>query len=147
MSLVSRSEVIEAHPMRMSNGSTAGYLVAALLMVAAFVQLNDPDPVIWFLFYAVSSVLVFGLNRDSAKLAVLRYLAGAVIAIAIAWALAIVYEDWSSIQALSQDEFLQGMSNEYPGNELLKELGGLLLCSLALLTFSRKAKTKPQARA
>ena len=57
------------------------------------------------------------------------------IGIAVVWCLSLIYTGAASIEQLTSSQLMQGMSNEYPGNELLKELGGLLLGAISLYTL------------
>lgn len=111
------------------------YMIAGLLALAALVQLNDPDPLPWIAYYSICATLVVVGARGGQPTTVIRYLSTAMIGIAVVWCLSLIYTGAASIEQLTSSQLMQGMSNEYPGNELLKELGGLLLGAISLYTL------------
>ena len=106
--------------------------VAGLLVLAALVQLNDPDPLQWIAYYVVCAALLLVAAKRPKPSEVVRYLAIGMILIAVVWCASILHTGAGSIEELTGSQLMQGMSNVYPGNELLKELGGLVICSIAL---------------
>lgn len=116
------------------------YGIAGLLIVAALLQLNDPDPLGWIVFYTICGALVAAAASEVQPARAIRYLAMGMIAVAVAWCGSILYSGASSIEELTRGQIMQGMSNEYPGNELLKELGGLVICCIALCVLVVRAR-------
>lgn len=102
------------------------WLLAALLLVAALVQFNDPDPWGWVLLYTAAAVLLAraALGRPS------RGISLGLAVVAIAWAL------WLAPSVLGQvapgDLFT---TREMTGDavERGREMAGLLLVAAALL--------------
>jgi len=109
--------------------------MAVLLLLSAIVQLNDPDPLRWFLYYTACACVLFGIGINRLPTNLGRCVSWVLIAIAGLWFCLILQESWAEIGRLEPDALLQRMSNDHPGNELLKELGGLVVASL-LLFFS-----------
>jgi len=119
------------------------YSISALLLfLAALVQLNDPDPLPWFLVYAASSAILMARRTKKIPFKVTRMLAWGMSVVAFFWFVSIVSESWVNIEALSRNELLKNMSSEHPGNELLKELGGLLICISLLFVLVIRPNAK-----
>jgi hypothetical protein len=109
---------------------------AGLAFVAAYLQLNDPDPERWFALYAGAGVVgvLFAAGRPPA----LPALGMAVTA--LAWALAIVPELWGRWQP---SDLGAKMVTERPEIEFGRELGGLLIVAsycLSAFFVARKRK-------
>ena len=116
------------------------YGTAGLLVLAALVQLNDPDPLPWVTFYTICGVLVAVAAKGGQPVAMVRYIALGMMSIAVMWFAWVVYNGADSIGELTVNRLTQNMSKENPGNELLKELGGIFLSNVALYALVLRAK-------
>jgi len=115
-------------------------LLAVLFALFAAVQLNDPDPVLWFLAYAAVAVLW--------ALAVAgRYYRPATALLAVlltAWLFTLVpdFVDWVLMGAPS---VVGSMKAEEPHIELVREFGGLFLGVASLVFLLRLGRPKARA--
>jgi hypothetical protein len=112
------------------------FLLAILFLVFAFVQINDPDPVIWILIYGNMAVLcILAMFRIQFKWWAL-ITAGAYIVYAFAL-LPAAWQWWQSPDKSLLFDDLAKMQNIYI--EETREFLGLIIC-LAVLLFHRLAK-------
>jgi hypothetical protein len=111
--------------------------VCLLALWAAYLQLNDPDPARWFAMYAACAAvaLASALGRGRAPMA------GAVGAIALLWAAAIVPE---LLGRWTPADLGANMSSARPEVEYGRELGGLSIvaayCTAAWMLERRRAR-------
>ena len=108
------------------------FLLAVMFMIFAFLQLNDPDPVLWILIYGVMSVIcILGMFEF--------YPRKILIALAVLYSLYSVYY-WPGIREwLARDHKEQLFDNlakmEHPFIEESREFLGLLICAVVLCFF------------
>lgn len=103
-------------------------LVFAFLSIwAAYLQLNDPDPIGWACMYLASAVLagLVAFNQKPKKLAL------ALAAVTLIWALTIVPQ---LIGTWTPKDLAGTMAEDHPEIELGRELGGLLIVAAFSLT-------------
>lgn len=108
-------------------------------MLFAFVQINDPDPLLWIAIYgAMAAVCVMAAFRYYIKPMLWILLAGFIVYLVILWP---GISEW-----LKQDDkgvlFDEGMKMQFPYIEESREFLGLLICVIVLLVHilrSRKA--------
>ena len=108
---------------------TVALVFALLFAAAAIVQYNDPDPLLWILFYSIAAIscLLFYLNRFPSILGLILggiYLAGAI------WV-------WP--------EKFEGVSigsGAIENIEQAREALGLLIMAMVMFFFSWKVRTK-----
>jgi hypothetical protein len=114
-------------------------VLAALFMLFAFVQVNDPDPVLWILIYGVMAVACI--------LAAFRqYYPKVLVAILIAYAAySIVYLDgvWEWLQSEDKAMLFDDIAKmQYPYIEESREFLGLLICILVLILHLISARRR-----
>jgi hypothetical protein len=108
------------------------FLLAIMFMIFAFLQLNDPDPVLWILIYGVMSVVcILGMFEF--------YPRKILIGLAIFYSLYSLYY-WPGIKEwLGRDQKEQLFDNlakmEHPFIEESREFLGLLICAVVLCFF------------
>lgn len=115
-------------------------LLAALFMVFAFVQINDPDPVIW--------ILIYGATAVTCILAAFRQ-----YYVPVLIGLLVIYTAYSFVFLPGVTDWLQSADKsllfddiakmQYPYIEESREYLGLLICVIVLimhLVQSRKRK-------
>ena len=108
---------------------TVALVFALLFAAAAIVQYNDPDPLVWILFYSIAAIssLLFYLNRFPSILGLILggiYFAGAI------WV-------WP--------EKFEGVSigsGAIENIEQAREALGLLIMAMVMFFFSWKERTK-----
>ena len=114
-------------------------IFALLFMTFAFVQVNDPDPILWILIYgamaAVSVMAVFEFYMQKFMLALaLGYLVYSVVLIPGVW-------EWIS----SNDRYLlfdDIAKMQYPYIEEAREFLGLMICLFVLAFYLIRSRHK-----
>jgi len=116
------------------------FVLAIMFLVFAFLQVNDPDPVLWILIYGSMSVVcimaIFEYYQK--KLLVFQ----AILFLVYGFILLPGVGEW-----LRQDHlsilFDEGMKMQYPFVEQSREFLGLVICLLVLtFYFIRSARKK-----
>lgn len=117
-------------------------LILAIMFVAfAFVQINDPDPVLWILIYGIMAVVcILAAFKMYYKIPLIILLVGYSV---YCFILIPGFREW-----LAQEDrsvlFDDVMKMEYPYIEEAREFLGLLICIIVLiiqLVRSRNVKT------
>ena len=115
------------------------FILAVLFLVFAGVQINDPDPILWVMWYVFLSILFFFAGFGKYNIWIIRV----GIFISIAWLATLIpdFVDWIKMGAPTITE---SMKAEEPHIELTREFLGLVvsLIVLTFLYFSGKKKTK-----
>jgi hypothetical protein len=114
-------------------------VLAVLFVVFAFVQINDPDPVIWILIYGAMAVtcILAAFQR--------YYLAALIILLILFTGYSIVYFDGVREWLRSDDKsmlFDDLAKMQYPYIEEAREFLGLLICILVLIMHLFGARLK-----
>lgn len=124
----------------------ANLLFTLLFLVAAYLQLNDSDPILWFSLYLSGAIIC--------TLALFRK-----VPLAVLWFAVAVYSIYAIYLFISPDGVLswyrehaaeniaQSMKAEKPWIEATREFFGLLiLCAAVILNllFSKKTIPKPE---
>jgi hypothetical protein len=104
-----------------------------LSLFAAAVQLNDPDPVAWFLIYAAAAVVAAATIRFVVPVVVPLALA----AISFAWSTTLVGTVWRSGPPLNEVLAVSAMTTR--GVEEAREAIGLWLVTIAMCLAARRA--------
>ncbi len=115
------------------------FILAALFLVFAFVQINDPDPVIWILIYGSMAVLcimaIFEFYPTKVSIALLVVFAG----------YSVVYIP-GVVEWMKQDNrgllFDDVAKMQYPYIEQAREFLGLLICISVLIFHLVRAKRR-----
>ena len=104
-------------------------LFSLLFALAAIVQYNDPDPLIWILFYSVASItcILFYLNRFPATLG---FVLGAIYLGAVIWV-------WPE-----QFEGLRIGSGDIQNIERGREALGLLIIAVVMFFLAWQARSR-----
>ena len=113
------------------------FFISGLFLLFAIVQWNDPDPVIWMIFYGVMSLIYILLalgKRFAFYLSVLMLITciiymGFILPEIIKW----IKDGMPSI--------VQSMKATIPSIEYTREFLGLLLCLIACIWVIRVHKT------
>lgn len=105
-------------------------ILAAMFLLFAFVQINDPDPLLWIAIYGVMAVIcVMAAFRSYIKPLLWVLLAGFIVYMVILWP---GFNEW-----LQQDDkgvlFDEGMKMQFAYVEESREFLGLLICLIVLL--------------
>ena len=98
-------------------------MMVLLFVLAASVQLNDPDPLVWISLYL--SAAAFSVAHALQKLP--SHLAAAFVLVACLWALTLVPTFWGQV-SLSEVFGYVGMKTEEV--EVAREFGGLMIVSV-----------------
>lgn len=114
-------------------------ILAAMFLLFAFVQINDPDPLLWIAIYGVMAVVcIMAAFRSYLKPLLWILLAGFIVYMVILWP---GLNEW-----LHQEDksvlFDEGMKMQFPYIEESREFLGLLICVIVILVQlyrSRKA--------
>jgi Transmembrane family 220, helix len=115
------------------------FLLAVMFLIFAFVQINDPDPVLWILIYGVMAVMCV--------LAIFEFYPAKVT-----WGLMAILILYSFVYAPGVIEWLQKDNKallfddiakmQYPYIEQAREFLGLLICVGVLIFHITRAKKK-----
>lgn len=101
-------------------------IIAILFVLFAIVQLNDPDPWLWVLMYALTAaVYVWSIFT-----AVPKWLLYGGLGVVIFWMLSLLPDFISWVQ-MGMPTITGSMKAEAPHIELTREFLGLLICGLA----------------
>jgi hypothetical protein len=98
-------------------------VMVVLFVLAASVQLNDPDPLVWISLYL--SAAVFCVAHAFQKLP--SYWAAAFALVAFLWALTLVPTFWGQVSLTDVFGYV-GMKTEQV--EVAREFGGLMIVSV-----------------
>jgi hypothetical protein len=113
------------------------FLLAVMFMVFAFVQVNDPDPIIWILIYGVMAVM--------AIMAIFEFYPRKVfIGLLIVFVLYSLTLGKGVLEWLQQDDksilFDDVAKMQYPYVEEAREFLGLLICIVTLAFYLIKSR-------
>lgn len=111
-------------------------VIAALFVVFAFVQLNDPDPERWVTVY----LMVAGLSLLHGFWKPLPYVTFALMCLCLFWAVTLVPNMLEWFNSSDKSEMLGQMMDNKPYIEGTRELGGLLIASGALFYLWRSSR-------
>ena len=110
-------------------------IIAVLFVLFAIVQLNDPDPWLWVLMYALTAaVYVWSMFA-----AVPKWLLYGGLGVVIFWMLSLLPDFVSWVQ-MGMPTITGSMKAEAPHIELTREFLGLLICGLAWWWLLKKGK-------
>jgi hypothetical protein len=112
-------------------------LFALLFALSAALQLNDPDPALWFLTYSVVAVL-WGLAAMG------RYYRPFTLILLLVLTLWMMYfvPDFVAWVRMGMPTIVGSMKAEEPHIELVREFGGLFLMVASLVYLQRLGKRK-----
>ena len=113
------------------------FLISGLFLLFAIVQWNDPDPLIWMIFYGVMS-LIYILLAFGKKFAF--YLSVLMLIVSVVYMGLILPEIIKWIQD-GMPSIVQSMKATIPTIEYTREFLGLLLCLIACVWVIRVHKT------
>lgn len=117
-------------------------VLAALFLLFAYVQFNDPDPERWVTLYG----MVAGLSLLHGFYRPLQYVTFALMCLCLVWALTLVPSmlEWFGTDDKSQ--MLGHMMDDKPYIEGTRELGGLLIAAGALFYLWKTGKGEEERK-
>jgi asparagine N-glycosylation enzyme membrane subunit Stt3 len=113
------------------------FVISGLFLLFAIVQWNDPDPLIWMIFYGVMS-LIYILLALGKKFAF--YLSVLMLIVSVVYMGFILPEIIKWIKD-GMPSIVQSMKATIPSIEYTREFLGLLLCLIACIWVIRVHKT------
>lgn len=113
------------------------FFISGLFLLFAIVQWNDPDPLIWMIFYGVMS-LIYILLALRKKFAF--YLSVLMLTVSVVYMGFILPEIIKWIKD-GMPSIVQSMKATIPTIEYTREFLGLLLCLIACIWVIRVQKT------
>jgi hypothetical protein len=114
----------------------AAFLLAVMFLVFAFLQVNDPDPVIWILIYGIMAVFsIMAMFRFYPRIVLALYLVLLAGYSVVFWSG--VAEWWRQDNRSALFDDVAKMEHWYI--EEAREFLGLLICMLALIFFLVRA--------
>ncbi len=113
------------------------FVISGLFLLFAIVQWNDPDPLIWMIFYGVMS-LIYILLALRKKFAF--YLSVLMLIVSVVYMGFILPEIIKWIKD-GMPSIVQSMKATIPSIEYTREFLGLLLCLIACIWVIRIHKT------
>jgi hypothetical protein len=113
------------------------FVISGLFLLFAIVQWNDPDPLIWMIFYGVMS-LIYILLALGKKFAF--YLSVLILTVSVVYMGFILPEIIKWIKD-GMPSIVQSMKATIPTIEYTREFLGLLLCLIACIWVIRVQKT------
>jgi len=104
-------------------------ILAVMFLAFAFVQINDPDPLLWIAIYGVMAVVCI--------MAAYKYYIKPLLWILLAGFIAYMIILWPGLQEWLRQEdkgvlFDEGMKMQFPYIEESREFLGLLICVIVL---------------
>lgn len=124
----------------------ANLLFILLFLIAAYLQLNDPDPVLWSSLYLSGAALcAFALFGESQKS--LLWLA---LVIYLGYAIYLLFSTDGVLSWYNEHEaenIAQSMKVDKPWIEMTREFFGLLILSIAIflnILFQKKTISQPE---
>ncbi|PCI18642.1 MAG: hypothetical protein COB62_06555 [Piscirickettsiaceae bacterium] len=118
----------------------ANALVALMFVISALLQLNDPDPVVWFCLYmlcAVCSVLAFTQINAWGFMLSLSMLT-------MMWAMVLFSDYFLNPDPVDWVEVFSATSMKSSQTEIIREIGGLLMCSAWTMFLVFRCKNNPK---
>jgi hypothetical protein len=113
------------------------FFLAALFLLFAIVQFNDPDPLAWALLYGFVAIvsLFAGLGKYN------RYVLLGGLAVCLIWLITLIPEfvDWVR---MGMPTITGSMKATEPHIEYTREFLGLFLCGLALGIHLRQSRKR-----
>jgi hypothetical protein len=113
------------------------FVISGLFLLFAIVQWNDPDPLIWMIFYGVMS-LIYILLALGKRFAF--YLSVLILTVSVVYMGFILPEIIKWIKD-GMPSIVQSMKATIPTIEYTREFLGLLLCLIACIWVIRVQKT------
>jgi hypothetical protein len=114
----------------------AAFLLAVMFLVFAFLQVNDPDPVIWILIYGIMAVFsIMAMFRFYPRIVLALYLVLLAGYSVVFWSG--VAEWWRQDNRSALFDDVAKMEHWYI--EEAREFLGLLICMLVLIFFLIRA--------
>ena len=113
------------------------FVISGLFLLFAIVQWNDPDPLIWMIFYGVMS-LIYILLALGKRFAF--YLSVLMLTVSVVYMGFILPEIIKWIKD-GMPSIVQSMKATIPSIEYTREFLGLLLCLIACIWVIRVQKT------
>ena len=115
------------------------FILAIMFLLFAFVQINDPDPVIWILIYGAMAVLCIMAIFEF-------YPTKFTIGLLVLYVLYSIVYIPGVLEWLKQDNkamlFDDVAKMQYPYVEEAREFLGLLICIIVLVVFVIRARRK-----
>lgn len=121
----------------MKVGRIVNFLLAVMFLVFAFVQINDPDPIVWILIYGAMAVL--------AIMAIFEfYPRKVIIGLLIVFVLYSLMFGKGVLEWLQQEDksmlFDDVAKMQYPYVEEAREFLGLMICVIVLVVYLIKSR-------
>ena len=121
----------------MKVGRIVNFLLAVMFLLFAFVQVNDPDPIIWILIYGAMAVL--------AILAIFEfYPRKVIVGLLIVFVLYSLMYGKGVLEWLRQDDksmlFDDVAKMQYPYIEEAREFLGLMICVVVLAFYWMRSR-------
>lgn len=119
------------------------FILALIFLLFAFVQINDPDPILWILIYGNMAVLCV---LAMFKMRFIYWLAATIVLYGI-YASLLINGAWEWLQSPDRSLLFDDIAKmQYPYIEETREFLGLLICISAavfhLLSNKKKAITQ-----
>ncbi len=115
------------------------FILAILFLLFAFVQINDPDPILWILIYGNMAVLCV---LAMFKMRFTYWLAATIILYAI-YASLLIGGAWEWLQSPDRSLLFDDLAKmQYPYIEETREFLGLLICIAAAIFHLLTPKKK-----
>jgi hypothetical protein len=116
------------------------FILAVMFMAFAFVQINDPDPLLWIAIYGAMAVMCI--------MAAFRYYIKPLLWILLAGFLVYMVILWPGLQEWLRQEdkgvlFDEGMKMQFPYIEESREFLGLLICVIVLIAQIVRSRKQP----
>ena len=115
------------------------FILAVMFLVFAFVQINDPDPVIWILIYGAMAVLsIMAIFNFYPK----KFIIGLMV-LYILYSFVYVRGVWEWLQQEDKSLLFDDVAKmQYPYVEQAREFLGLLICIIVLIVFVVRLRRK-----
>jgi hypothetical protein len=115
-------------------------ILAVMFMLFAFVQINDPDPIVWIVIYGAMAVTcIMAAFRYYVKPLLWFLLAAFLVYLVILWP---GFREW-----LGQEDkgvlFDEGMKMQFPYIEESREFLGLLICIIVIIVQILRSRKQP----
>ncbi len=112
----------------------ANYILCIIFALFAVLQLNDPDPILWFIIYgSVAFTFIYANFKKIPRTVIWCFIICLLIYAGIHFS---YFMDWIKIE--EKNEIFEEMDNEKPYLEGTREFLGLLIAAISLLYHLKK---------
>jgi amino acid transporter len=115
------------------------FVLAVMFLAFAFLQVNDPDPLLWILIYGIVAVICILAAFEIYSMKFLIAVAVLLVGFSFIYIPGVI--DWLATENKS-DLFSEEMKESHPYIEESREFLGLMICVAVLVFYIFRARRK-----